>query len=71
MPDERRALHVFMSDDAHDGLRLFARAQGVTVAGFLEALGVALYDVDRPTPFLRDVLAAAQLIDAERRERGR
>lgn len=60
-----------MSHDAHDGLRLFARANGVTVAGFLEALGIALHDVDKPAPFLRSVLADARTVDAERRERGR
>jgi hypothetical protein len=71
MADDRRAIHVFVSEDAHDGLRLFAQAHGVTVAGFLEALGVALHDVDKPPPLLRDVLAEARIIDAERRERGR
>lgn len=71
MAEDRRALHVLMSDDAHDGFRLFARANGVTVAGFLEALGVALRDLDKPTPFLRGVLTSAQAVDAGRRERGR
>lgn len=71
MAEDRRALHVLMSDDAHDGFRLFAKANGVTVAGFLEALGLALHEVDRPPPFLRGVLIDAREIDAERRERGR
>ncbi len=71
MSDDRRAIHVFVSHDAHDGLRLFAQAHGVTVAGFLEALGCALHDVDPPTPLLRGVLAEAREVDAERRERGR
>lgn len=71
MPDERRALHVLLSDDAHDGFRVFARTHGVTVAGFLEALGVHLGNVDRPSPLLRGVLNQAKAVDTERRERGR
>lgn len=71
MAAERRPLPVRLSEEAHEGFKLFARAHGVSVAGFLEALGVALHDVDRPPPFLRGVLTDAQAVDAGRRERGR
>lgn len=66
-------LYANVSDEALDGWRLFARANGVSVTAMLEALGCRLAELDAPEVDLpalwRETIAEARAIDAERRSR--
>ncbi len=74
----RKALHAYVSDDAHDQWHGFAAEQGVSVSAILEALAPELI-VDDEEPAegenlgerLDTVIRAARRIDAERRRRRR
>jgi len=77
MTDEgRKALHAYVSDDAHDAWHGFASEQGVSVSAILEALAGEL-DFDSPLTFeqlgtrLHAVVKSARKIDANRRRRRR
>ena len=70
----RKALHAYVSDDAHDQWHGFAAEQGVSVSAILEALAPELDTtprteaVDLPTRLDR-VVQTARKIDAQRRRR--
>ncbi len=72
----RKALHAYVSDDAHDLWHGFAAEQGVSVSAILEALAPGL-DVDSAanndtlSDRLDDVVKSARKIDAQRRRRRR
>ncbi len=74
----RKALHAYVSDDAHDQWHGFAAEQGVSVSAILEALAPELI-VDDEEPAegenlggrLDRVIRAARPIGAERRRRRR
>jgi len=70
----RKALHAYVSDDAHDQWHGFAAEQGVSVSAMLEALAPELDPEARPGPAdlnsqLTGVVKAARKIDAQRRRR--
>lgn len=65
---ERRALHAFLTADAHDQWHDFAAEQGASVSAILEALAPELDDA---VGQLAPVVKAARRIDAERRRRSR
>ncbi|MEZ5375462.1 MAG: hypothetical protein R2733_03060 [Acidimicrobiales bacterium] len=73
----RKALHAYVSDDAHDQWHGFAAEQGVSVSAILEALAPELIVDDEPadgeklSERLDTVIRAARRIDAERRRRRR
>lgn len=72
----RKALHAYVSDDAHDQWHGFAAEQGVSVSAILEALAPELNTEARPEPAdlttrLDGVIKAARKIDAQRRRRRR
>ncbi len=71
----RRALHAYVSDDAHDKWHGFAAEQGVSVSAILEALAPQLNAEagdDQPvSDGLDNVVKAARKIDAARRRRRR
>ncbi len=71
----RRALHAYVSDDAHDKWHGFAAEQGVSVSAILEALAPQLTfeeGADQPVADGLDrVVKAARKIDAARRRRRR
>lgn len=72
----RKALHAYVSDEAHDQWHGFAAEQGVSVSAILEALAPELdLDGDRANDNVRqrldDVVKAARKIDAQRRRRRR
>lgn len=76
MPQEngRKALHAYVSDDAHEQWHGFAAEQGVSVSAILEALAPELDTEARPEPSdlssrLNGVVKAARKIDAQRRRR--
>ncbi len=72
----RKALHAYVSDDAHDQWHGFAAEQGVSVSAILEALAPELLTEDdeadeKLSERLDTVIKAARRIDAERRRRRR
>ncbi|MGH1502630.1 MAG: hypothetical protein ACRBI6_03685 [Acidimicrobiales bacterium] len=72
----RKALHAYVSDDAHEQWHGFAAEQGVSVSAVLEALAPELdleqFDGEQPlTSRLDEVVRAARKIDAQRRRRRR
>ena len=70
----RKALHAYVSDDAHDQWHGFAAEQGVSVSAILEALAPEL-DLESETDQaelgarLDGVIKSARKIDAQRRRR--
>jgi hypothetical protein len=69
---DRRALHAFLSDAAHDSWHRVAGELGVSVSGMLEAMA---FELDKPESesALGDragtLVQRARKIDAERRRR--
>ena len=72
----RKALHAYVSDDAHDHWHGFAAEQGVSVSAILEALAPEL-DLEASVSReeigtrLNTVVKSARQIDAKRRRRRR
>lgn len=72
---ERRAIHAFLSGEAHDTWHDVAATHGVSVSGLLEALaldwaeGNGLGDAESASTLA--VAKSARRIDAERRRRSR
>lgn len=68
----RRALHAYVSDDAHDAWHDFAAENGVTVSGLLEALtphlAATTEDVSLEVVF-EESIKSARAVDARRRRR--
>ena len=64
---ERRALHAYLSDAAHDSWHDTAAAHGVSASALLEALAPELAAL----PNLRRVVSVARQVDASRRRRPR
>lgn len=72
----RKALHAYVSDDAHDQWHGFAAEQGVSVSAILEALAPELDTEAQREPAdltarLDGVIKSARKIDAQRRRRRR
>lgn len=74
MSDDRRALHAYMSDAAHEAWHSFAADNGASVSGLLEAIGQNINDAIEsgvePSPFDPGLIKSARRIDASRRRRG-
>ena len=64
-PARRVLLQVRLTDEARTGLDRFTTRRGVTITGYLEALGL-LGDGD---PTADEVFARARQIDRQRRSR--
>jgi len=75
MAEDRRALHAYLSAEAHDAWHDFAAEQGVSVSGMLEAYGLELAQVTSgKTKAKKEQIAlvdTARKIDAVRRRRRR
>lgn len=72
----RKALHAYVSDDAHEQWHGFAAEQGVSVSAVLEALAAELdlsgSATSQPmTERLDEVVRCARRIDSDRRRRRR
>lgn len=69
----RRALHAYLSDEAHEAWHDFAAENGVSVSALLEVLSAPLNsDLEAPVvDVLNDVIPAARATDASRRRRSR
>ncbi|NNF53507.1 MAG: hypothetical protein HKN03_03590 [Acidimicrobiales bacterium] len=73
---QRKALHAYLSDDAHEQWHTFAAQEGVSVSAVLEALATELdFTADTSdAPMkerLSEVVAIARRTDATRRRRRR
>jgi hypothetical protein len=71
----RKALHAYVTDNAHEQWHGFAAEQGVSVSAILEALAPALRtdtaDIGSDSLELEAIIAQARRIDAARRRRSR
>lgn len=68
----RRALHAYVSDEAHDAWHDFAAENGVTVSGLLEALTLHLKGADLSLSIgeaWEASVKSARAVDARRRRR--
>ena len=75
MADERRALHAYLTPEAHDSWHDFAAENGVSVSGMLEAYGQELREImegnAKPRKDQVALVDSARKIDAVRRRRRR
>lgn len=72
---DRSALHAYLSDEAHSTWHRFARENGVSLTGLLEAIGAELdaeieANGNDPDRVRQPTVKAARRIDADRRRRG-
>jgi len=65
----RKALHAYVSDQAHDQWHEFAAKQGVSVSAMIEALAPAFDRADDEQ--FASMVTAARKIDAQRRRRSK
>lgn len=69
----RRAIHAFVSPEAHEKWHDFAAEEGVSVSALIEAFAPELSDADRGQEPMLDrlglVITTARKIDAARRRR--
>lgn len=74
-PTPRRAIHAFVSSEAHDQWHDFAAEEGVSVSALIEAFAPALAEGESSSEPMHERLAAvvkaARSIDAARRRRRR
>jgi hypothetical protein len=66
----RRALHAFVSSDAHDGWHDYAGAHGVSTSALLEVIGKSLAE-DVTSLRMNLHVDAARMVDAANRRRRR
>ena len=74
MPEERRAIHAYLSPDAHEVWHTVSQEAGVSVSGLLEALAADMA-ANAPDqgghPRWDEIVRRARAIDAQRRRRNR
>ncbi|MEJ5254746.1 MAG: hypothetical protein WHS89_05295 [Acidimicrobiales bacterium] len=74
MPDERRAIHAYLTAESHDTWHRVAEESGVSLSGLLEALATDMAENPPDAgghPRWDDVVKSARRIDAQRRRRSR
>lgn len=69
----RKALHAYLSDEAHSVWHDRAAAHGVSVSAMLEAIALSIKDVRSATDWGKgsEIIAKARMIDTDRRRRAR
>lgn len=69
----RKALHAYVSDEAHDIWHDRAAAYGVSVSALLEAIALSVKDVTSESDWGKgiDIVQRARGIDTDRRRRNR
>lgn len=68
MTVDRKALHAYVSDNAHEHWHCAAATWGVSVSALLEALAPVLYEsVGEGEAALHEVVGSARMIDSRRR----
>lgn len=73
MSQRRRAIHAYVSEEAHDRWHDFAAENGVSVSALLEALAEEVAGADEKTEahavVLERAISSSRQIDASRRRR--
>lgn len=71
--ESRKALHAYLSDEAHAVWHDRAASYGVSVSAMLEAIALSIKDVDSETDWGSgsDIVGTARMIDTDRRRRAR
>jgi hypothetical protein len=73
MAPTRKAIHAYLSPEAHDAWHDFAAENGVSVSGLLEAMANQWAEKvargERVLPDEEDLVRTARRVDAERRRR--
>jgi hypothetical protein len=69
--NDRRALHAYLSDDAHDTWHRVSADLGCSVSAMLEAMATGFDATDAPdlSERLAPIVKRARRIDADRRRR--
>jgi hypothetical protein len=69
----RKALHAYLSDDAHSIWHDRAAAYGVSVSAMLEAIALSIKDVRSESDWGKgvEIVNKARMIDTDRRRRAR
>lgn len=73
MPEERRAIHAYLTVESHDVWHSVAEEEGISLSGFLEALADDMRanpPSDGGHPRWTEIIRSARKIDAIRRRRG-
>lgn len=73
MPEERRAIHAYLTVESHEVWHNISEESGVSLSGFLEALADDMREHppdDGGHPRWREVVRSARRTDAQRRRRG-
>ncbi|MCX7620718.1 MAG: hypothetical protein N2037_07755 [Acidimicrobiales bacterium] len=73
MPEERRAIHAYLTVDSHEVWHRVCEESGISLSGFLEALAADMKQFPPDAgghPRWNDVVKTARRIDAQRRRRG-
>lgn len=73
MPEERRAIHAYLTVDSHEVWHTVAEESGVSLSGFLEALAADMKEFPPDAgghPRWNELIKASRKIDAKRRRRG-
>ncbi|MCX7620153.1 MAG: hypothetical protein N2037_04825 [Acidimicrobiales bacterium] len=75
MAETRKAIHAYLSPEAHDAWHEFAAEHGVSVSGLLEALGLEWHEqleADKlDSSRYESLTKSARKIDSQRRRRKR
>lgn len=69
----RKALHAYLSDEAHAVWHDRAASYGVSVSALLEAIAMAINNVESETDWGKgkDIIEKARAVDTSRRRRSR
>lgn len=73
MPEERRAIHAYLTVESHEVWHAIAEDAGISLSGFLEALAADMREHvpdEGGHPRWVDIIRSARRIDAQRRRRG-
>ncbi len=74
MADQRRAVHAYLSDEAHDAWHNLAAEHGISLSGLFEVLAIDFRDNppdEGGHPRWNQIVKATRKVDVERRRRGR
>jgi hypothetical protein len=72
-PAPRKALHAYLSDDAHAVWHDRAASYGVSVSALLEAIALSIKNVESESDWGKgsDIIRHARAVDTDRRRRTR
>lgn len=72
MPEERRAIHAYLTVESHEVWHTVAEESGISLSGFLEALAADMreFPPEDGHPRWREIIRSARKTDATRRRRG-